>query len=226
MTNLRFESVRIDDNHEPMVNLDQYPFIIKPMYYQASMSASNHLFARKAVAELLRKLHIDHLRAMNRRFVIWDAWRPREVQARIYDEYYREVSERHPDWPAHRVAHQVGVFVTKADDPARIPPHSTGGSVDLTVAEGEVELDFGTAFDHFGPESAPDFFEHDSSNTAARANRRWLSSLMIEAGFVADEDEWWHFDYGNQKWAMQSGSTHAIYGEASDPTAGPANDVF
>ena len=42
------------------------------------------------------------------------------------------------------------------DQIERIPPHATGGTVDLTlVDENGKELDMGTEFDFFGPETAP-----------------------------------------------------------------------
>ena len=40
---------------------------------------------------------------------------------------------------------------------------------------------------------------------------------MLEEGFENDPDEWWHFDFGNQKWAVQSGRNEALYGEVVDP---------
>jgi D-alanyl-D-alanine dipeptidase len=40
---------------------------------------------------------------------------------------------------------------------------------------------------------------------------------MIKEGFETDEDEWWHFDFGNQKWAVQTTKTEALYGEVKDP---------
>ena len=28
---------------------------------------------------------------------------------------------------------------------------------------------------------------------------------MEDAGFTNYEEEWWHFDYGNQNWALEKG---------------------
>ena len=37
---------------------------------------------------------------------------------------------------------------------------------------------------------------------------------MSAEDFSIDKDEWWHFDYGNQKWALQLKRPSAIFGEA------------
>jgi len=40
---------------------------------------------------------------------------------------------------------------------------------------------------------------------------------MYAGGFGGDKDEWWHFDYGNQKWAVELGHAEAMFGEAEIP---------
>ncbi len=76
----------------------------------------------------------------------------------------------------------------------------------------------GTAFDHFGPEAASLYFEENPGNDTARENRKALREAMVSEGFNMDKDEWWHFDYGNQKWALESGHPEAVFGEAETPT--------
>jgi len=72
--------------------------------------------------------------------------------------------------------------------------HSRGSSLDLTIVSVDSnsmqELDMGTPWDFFGPQSWP-------SNTAVtytqRANRMLLQTLMEKHGFTSIEEEWWHF---------------------------------
>ena len=125
----------------------------------------------------------------------------------------------HPDWSEERLRERVGTFVTVATDPTRIPTHTTGGSVDLTlVDEIGAELDMGTGFDHFGPEAAALYFEQGGrGNATARRNRRILREALTSADFRFEDDEWWHFDYGNQIWAAASGKPQAAYGEVNTP---------
>lgn len=72
--------------------------------------------------------------------------------------------------------------------------HSRGSTVDLTIVtlgSGEpVELDMGTGWDFFGPESWPSSIEVTPQQ---RANRMLLQSLMVKHGFRPLAEEWWHF---------------------------------
>ncbi len=38
---------------------------------------------------------------------------------------------------------------------------------------------------------------------------------MTEAGFVNYDQEWWHFEYGSQRWAFVKKKESAIYGPAT-----------
>ncbi|WP_345990187.1 M15 family metallopeptidase [Sulfurimonas sp. HSL1-2] len=70
--------------------------------------------------------------------------------------------------------------------------HSRGSTVDLTLIDRESgsELDMGTGFDFFGPESWPSSM---AVTAQQRANRLLLRSVMTRAGFRPLQEEWWHF---------------------------------
>ncbi len=73
--------------------------------------------------------------------------------------------------------------------------HSRGSTVDLNIVSmanetpGE-ELDMGTGFDFFGPESWPDSLLVSPSQ---RGNRLLLRLIMDKHGFEPYSREWWHF---------------------------------
>ena len=46
-----------------------------------------------------------------------------------------------------------------------------------------------------------------------RNNRRILRTAMLQNEFTQDDDEWWHYDFGNQLWALRSKHEYAIFGE-------------
>lgn len=75
----------------------------------------------------------------------------------------------------------------------------------------------GTPFDHFGPEAATLFYEEIGRDPEVRKNRRLLRDAMESELFRFDDDEWWHFDFGNQLWAFKYGKAFCFYGECSDP---------
>jgi D-alanyl-D-alanine dipeptidase len=73
--------------------------------------------------------------------------------------------------------------------------HSRGSTVDLTIVfldkhAAESELDMGTPFDFFGPESWPD---SPLVSPVHRAHRMLLQVLMQKHGFEPYAKEWWHF---------------------------------
>jgi zinc D-Ala-D-Ala dipeptidase len=73
--------------------------------------------------------------------------------------------------------------------------HSRGSTIDLTIVSltGETagrELDMGTGFDFFGPESWP---ENPGMTPGQRANRMLLQAVMKKQGFRPYPKEWWHF---------------------------------
>lgn len=78
--------------------------------------------------------------------------------------------------------------------------HSRGSAVDLTIvslvgADKGKELDMGSPFDFFGPESWP---ENLSMTAVQRANRMLLRCLMTKHGFKPYKKEWWHFNLKNE----------------------------
>ena len=69
--------------------------------------------------------------------------------------------------------------------------HSRGSTADLTLAQGDgAELDMGTHFDFFSPQS---WTADPSVGAAAHANRRLLAAAMGRRGFRGYDREWWHF---------------------------------
>ncbi len=80
-------------------------------------------------------------------------------------------------------------------DPAKGSIHNRGGAVDITLVDGKgFELDMGTQFDHFGPESAHGYKDICKD---VRKNRRFLRRTMEKHGFKTFESEWWHYNLEN-----------------------------
>ena len=211
MTLFAYGHIPIEECGEPLVDIASFGFVLEPVYYNSGIFDSADILLRKSVTIRLATAR-DKIEPFN--FKIWDGWRPREVQQKIYLKYWKEVKAEHPQWPEDRLHAQVGTFVSVATDSNRIPLHSTGGAVDLTIVDEKgLNLEMGTKFDHFGPQAAALYYENIESNELIRDNRRLLRNSLPEAEFRFDEDEWWHFDYGNQIWASALNKSKAIYGE-------------
>jgi D-alanyl-D-alanine dipeptidase len=211
MTYVSYGHIPIQDAGEPLVNLSTYPFVCMSEYYKQGLTKTPDLFLRKGVAKRL-------LQATERigeyTLAIFDAWRPREGQRALYQKFFDDFKTAHPEWDEERLHYETGFFVAQPDNPNRIPPHSTGGAVDLSLIDKNgTLLDMGTPFDFPGEESKALYFEERGRDTQVRENRRLLRDAMLGAGFRVHPEEWWHFDFGNQFWALQYDMPHALYGE-------------
>jgi hypothetical protein len=110
-------------------------------------------------------------------------------------------------------------LLTGADAPS---PHATGAAVDLTIRwEGGDPLWMGSLFDDASPLAHTARFDTETgaeafsfSNEEARANRRLLYWLMVDAGFASNPSEWWHFSFGDQMWAKLRNEPEALYAGA------------
>ena len=71
--------------------------------------------------------------------VVIEGYRPIDLQTRYFDQYSRELRAQHPNWDEDLVRTTASRYVSPPDI---VPPHSTGGAIDLTLStdDGE-ELD-------------------------------------------------------------------------------------
>jgi D-alanyl-D-alanine dipeptidase len=163
------------------------------------------------------------------RLAIFDAWRPVAVQRFMVEHSIaqecqaRGLDPNHVDAAARQVVVEaVARFWAEPSlDPATPPPHSTGGAVDLTLADGAGRpLAMGGAIDAIGPVSEPDHFAAAAAADPASEAAQWhlrrdrLAAVMVAAGFVRHPNEWWHFSHGDQLWAWSRGEIKAHYGRA------------
>lgn len=131
---------------------------------------------------------------------VWDAWRDPRLQEVLHDTVYTD-STLAPG------------FVAFPDpDPAKCPPHASGGTVDLTLTWCNTPLSLGTTFDAFVPAAAAAALE-DRGPSHDRDLRRLLASAMSGAGFVVHPQEWWHWEFGTRWWAAVTGEP-VVYGRA------------
>lgn len=70
--------------------------------------------------------------------------------------------------------------------------HSRGSTVDLTIIDNKTnkELDMGTLYDFFGPESSTDF---SNITDKQMSNRLLLLKVMTKNNFKNYPMEWWHY---------------------------------
>ena len=212
----------IQENGEPLVALTDGGRLRARAQYAALgiPNAPTTVSVRSGVRE--RLLRAAQALPQGVALLILDGFRPLSVQQFLYDHFWAETAAAHPDLPEAEIARRVGEFVAAPSaDPLRPPPHRTGGAVDLClIDEDGVELPMGAGYDEVAPASAMRYFE-EHPEEPFMTNRRLLFHAMTGAGFTAYRGEWWHFDYGNQRWANCAGRPHALYGIAPEPPGEP-----
>jgi D-alanyl-D-alanine dipeptidase len=217
-----WKSEKINSSDEKLVKINgkyENYFVIIPKYYQHKIKgAIEDMYMREGVLSLLMKASL--MLPVGYKFVIWDIWRPVEVQESLFDFYKHKFKEKFPKFNDEELLDYTQKFVSLPSMDAKKPsPHLTGGSIDLTIQndKGEI-LDMGTIFDEMDEKTKMRYYEVKiekgevltRKETEILQNRRLLYHVMTSAGFSNYPEEWWHFDYGNQFWAKITGKT-AIY---------------
>ncbi len=141
-------------------------------HYAANL---NYTYLHKNALCRLEKV-LEGAAKLNLRLNIWDAFRPIEVQKKLWDCVPDERYVSHPD--TGEVTHCRGIAI----------------DVTLIDAAGNY-LDMGADFDDFSNKSHLDCL---TISSAAYQNRVLLAGLMHIAGFECKETEWWHFQLPNQ----------------------------
>lgn len=164
----------------------------------------------------LRKQVVDRLIEAQRhlpsgaRLLIIEGHRPQATQKNYFDLYVKELQQIHPDWDGQRYYLEASKFVAP---PESIPPHSTGGAVDLTIINANgADIDMGTIINENPEKSANACFTYaDNITEAAKRNRKILIQVMSSSGFINYPTEWWHWSYGDRYWAYSTGAPNALY---------------
>lgn len=203
MKDLELDNQQSMLSQEPLVSLVGVSERIQiyPYYFEHQMpGAYNGSYLRESVVKKL--IEVANQLPINFSLVILDGWRSYETQNALYEmtkQSYRTLFHDETD-----LLNFVSGFVAF---PSKDPPfpHYTGGAVDLTIATKDGWLNMGTDFDEFTEKASALYFEQIENLTSEqleiRGNRRLLRNAMENMGFTIHSNEWWHFDYGNLRWA-------------------------
>lgn len=131
----------------------------------------------------------NELNVMGYRIKVFDAYRPatavkhfvmwgvEDLDLRMKPFFYPELDKQD--------LFKLGYIASRST-------HSRGSTVDLTLLDMKTgkEVDMGSPFDYFGEISHPDYKDITKQQYD---NRMLLQRIMVRAGFVPIDCEWWHF---------------------------------
>ena len=153
--------------------IDYIPDIVVDMKYATSDNFIGKPFYHFTEAWLrygtVKKLAVvqEKLREKGHGLKIWDAFRPVASQFILW--------EARPD--SNFIANPYKGFSN----------HSRGNSVDVTIIDANRnDIKMPSEFDAI-------YYLEDCLDEEALANKEWLETTMVEAGFRALDTEWWHY---------------------------------
>lgn len=190
---------------------------VRPMYYELGFSPFQEVYGRHIVLE--KMLHALEIIPPTYGITIWDIYRPRSVQKKLFEWMRGEIKKIKPTLSdeENKLETQKFIALPSQVGDTYCPPHLSGGAVDLTLHDVKTgnELDMGTVFDDCTERAQRDYFENslnlDSQSVQMRDHRRILKSAMESSGFTSYQHEWWHFDYGNSLW-QKTTKKRALFG--------------
>lgn len=220
MSDERVAAIPITDHGEPFADLRRHPELVLDDRLADPAGAYAHV--REGVAA--RLLEAQSLLPGGLRLRIVEAYRPPELQRRIFTDHAAELARAYPEWSPPWVHTQASRFVA----PPEIGPHVAGGAVDLTLCDaGGAELPMGTEV-NADPEVSDGacYTAAPGISAEARHNRKVLGKVLTAVGLVNYPTEWWHWSYGDRYWALCTGAEAAAYGQcATLPAAEGSEDA-
>ncbi len=207
-------AIPIIDNHERMIDLKkQHEIAYGPS--PEIPNNSDYTKLRKTVYEKLKQAQA--LLPQGLRFRLYEGYRSLKLQEMLFDARYAKVKAQHPSWSPAQLFHETTKLVSPVfnlDSSKNIPPHSTGGAIDVYLIndKGE-EVDMGIhpkdwMSDLHGTLSLTN---SDVISKEAKHYRHIMSDVLSRVGFVNYPTEYWHWSYGDRYWAYNYHKSHAIY---------------
>ena len=209
ISDLKVLAIPIQDNKEPLVDLRSVQGLFIDLSRENVQKKSAHIsLVRKTIGEMLLKA--QNILPSEYKLMIKEGHRDIETQRELFDEYIDFLKKEFPNLSEEELYKKASAYVAP---PEIVPPHSTGGAIDLTLMTKDgKEIDMGTRF-NADPEDS-DFSNYTNAVVPEdiREKRQMLKNAMENVGFVNYPTEWWHWSYGDRYWAFIKGKPFALYG--------------
>jgi len=211
-------------NNEPLVEVspNNHSFLVAPFWTDEPVTTSDPelqqlldkegCYFRKYIQQhpnfafSLRATVVAKLEAVQKqlpshlRLVLKAGYRPLEVQKWLFEDNLKYLRQKFPHYTETEIYRLNLEFVADPDN--FIPPHATGGAVDLLLWDTRIQkpLDMGSPINY--PDDLSWTWNMTNLTKEQRHNRIFLTELMTSNGFANLASEWWHYSYGDQYWAL------------------------
>ncbi len=210
--------ISIHESHEPFVNLTQQDVLVYGPSPEIPNN-TNYTYLRKTIYEKLIAAQAQLPQGMH--FCVYEGYRSLDLQKMLFEQQYKTIKTRHEDWPLVDIFNETTKLVspvTNLDGSHNIPPHSTGGAVDVYLIDDNGNpLDMGIHPKDWMQDKDGELSLSASTaiSSIAKTNRRIMSNALQATGFVNYPTEYWHWSYGDRYWAFAKQQPFAIYGSSS-----------
>ena len=173
----------------------------------------------------LRKTVFEKLKVAERRlpkglhFCLYEGYRSIALQKMLFATQYGTVKKNHLDWPSTELFAETTKLVSPVineDGSQNIPPHSTGGALDVyLVNEKGQPVDMGIHPKDWMQDEGGllSLTASELISATAKKNRKIMSDALAYVGFVNYPTEYWHWSYGDRYWAYMTHHSHTLYGQ-------------
>ena len=203
------KKIPIKDNGEKLINIQKFcpKIIVRPPTYiknEGEWYAKRAGFVRETVANKL--CFVQKNLPEGYKILLRCGYRSLKSQKKAFQAACDEVKKENPIWNKNKIKQEASKAAAPLDI---VPPHSTGGAVDVSILNSKGRLlDMGTKLGEFKTKTATNSREISKK---AQENRKLLIKLMKKAGFINYPTEWWHWSYGDRYWAAVLKKKYSIY---------------
>lgn len=207
-------AIHIIDNGDIFIDLKDQNLLV----YGPSPEIPNntdYTKMRKTVYEKL--LQAQDLLPSGIRFCLYEGYRSLSLQKMLFDTRYANIRKHYINWSESQVFEETIKLVSPVinlDGSKNVPPHSTGGAVDVYLIDEEGNpLEMGIhPKDWMQDEDGSLSLTHSAIiSPDAKHYRKMMNQVLEAVGFVNYPTEYWHWSYGDRYWAYQLEHSHAIY---------------
>jgi len=207
-------AVPVHENNEPLIDLTQQKEIAYDL--TAFVPENPHYTKiRKTVYDKLKQAQATLPQGL--KFSVYQGYRSLETQQSIFEYRYSELRKASPKMTHEQLFKKTTQFaspVINLDGTKNIPPHSTGGAIDVyLIDEKGKAVDMGILLQDAHKDLESIYCKTDSNAISEQAKeyRRIMSKALEAVGFVNYPMEYWHWSYGDRYWAYQTQHKYALY---------------
>lgn len=150
-------------------------------------------------------------------FCLYEAYRSLELQNQLFMARQAKLRKQHPNWSEQQLFTETTRLVSPVvnfDGSINIPPHSTGGAIDVyLINENGDAVDMGMHPKDWIHDLQGQLSLTHSSVISPRAqkNRQLMAEALHALGFINYPAEYWHWSYGDRYWAYYKPHAYALY---------------